>query len=418
MEFNFYVNPQQGYLLGKVIIHLSDKLGQQFYLNWEFEVEQILCDGIEKEYEVRSVLLEELDGYKVNCYSLPIFENTIEITYKGALSGKSGCCSYARETINSDFTLLRVETFCYPIFIEAKEDSLRSYFQRFEEFVVKIEIPKDYIAVSSGKTLSLEQAVHNCWEEKMNSYNFAIAIARYVEKRLSLGKFYFLQENEKIRLIEKTLGDTHQFMNTRFGKREIQSAIKYVTIPKHMGSFVLGEAVFIEESHYSQVKELEPLIHEFIHLGWNARTDIETQKIRFFDEAFTSYFQLRVMEELLTQDEYKKVVKEYQESYKRCKQYLIKDVPIIHYGEYGYSDLSYTVGAFCLEQLCHQLGRERFDEVTTIFLEKYQQIPVDMETFCKEYITLSQKSELKEFFNDWIYTTKGLHQLKFDEDKI
>ena len=189
-----------------------------------------------------------------------------------------------------------------------------------------------------------------------------------------------------------------------FTKKDISSRTNYAAIPNRFGSFATYITVFIDESAFGAIKSMNQIIHEFIHLGWNVKADALTQRARFFDEAFTSYFEMRVMEHLLN-DDYRLI--EYIGAYKNQLARYDANVPIIEFGLHQYGDLCYTIGAICLHKLSEFVGVETFEEATRTFLKRYKETPVNMEIFCNEYINLCNKPGLEQFFEDWIYTTRG-----------
>jgi len=74
-------------------------------------------------------------------------------------------------------------------------------------------------------------------------------------------------------------------------------------------------------------------------------------------------------------------------------------------------ELSYTIGALCLENLNELLGDELFDGATTAFLLKYKDVAADFEDFCETYKAFcggEYQDKLSTFFADWIYSCEGL----------
>ncbi|MEG1027889.1 MAG: hypothetical protein RSE07_04295, partial [Oscillospiraceae bacterium] len=174
------------------------------------------------------------------------------------------------------------------------------------------------------------------------------------------------------------------------------------------GSFTIEgvKVVYIQESAFNSVEDLNQIIHEFIHLGWNAKSDEITQRIRFFDEAFTTYFELRVMEFLMNKSY---MIDKLIDNYNiQISSGEYKVVAISEFGKYGYGDFSYTIGAIFLYNLCLFLGTNLFDEITTIFLNKYSNIPATLQDFCNTYLTnvsIVKQNELKVFLDRWLYST-------------
>ena len=408
MNIEFDVKPYQACIDVKVVYDKSELTQDYFYLNRDFKINRCFVDSAAFDITDNTELisLETFNGYRVNKYFLPESFQRIEIEYMAYLTGETGCCPYVRETISPVFTFLRWETFCYPLFFDGFNIESLSEFRGTRLTIdVTVIMPEEFTAVSCMP--EVENKIENgnrkqvFWSDR---HGIAIAVAKYTIKKLSFGKFYLLDEIDST-LLEDTMKTAHSFMNEHFGVRDINSKTNYAAIPNRFGSFATFLTVFIDKSTFNSVKSMNQIIHEFIHLGWNVKADGETQRIRFFDEAFTSYFEMRVMEHILNHN-YR--LNEFIKAYKHQLSRFDSDIPIIDFGKHDYGDLSYTIGAICLLRLSELVGIDVFDEATRIFLEKYRDIPVGMETFCNEYIQLCEKPELEQFFKDWIYTANGV----------
>ena len=349
------------------------------------------------------VSFDDFSGYEAKKYFIPRFDKQLTLEYTGVLSGKTGCCPYVRETISPEFTFIRWETFCYPLFVN-ENVTFRKFLGTKLSIDVTVTMPDEFTAVTcmpkTANHIGNGVKTQEFWGDR---HGIAIAIAKYTVKELSIGTFYLLGEIDGANL-EKTMVAAHNFMNEHFGVRDIRKRTNYAAIPNKFGSFATYITVFVDEVAFESLRMMNHIIHEFIHLGWNVKADDETQKIRFFDEAFTSYFEMRVME-CLTGDNYR--LTEFIDGYEHQLKNYDGDVPIIEFGKHSYGDLSYTIGAICLHELSKLVGIEKFEEATKSFLQKYKDIPVNMEIFCNEYINLCEKPELEQFFADWIYSSAG-----------
>lgn len=383
----------------------------KFCLNREFIVEEIKVDdqSICPKAICESIKLEGFEEYIVNQYTLPLEGKTIEIKYTGFLSGKTGICPYVQEKITEEFTFLRWETFCYPLFLQDGERSVYEYLSKCTipgEIIVNV--PKSYGIVSTQNLkMKISEDCRTIYYFEGDWHNFSASIAKYKYVKLNCGEFYLMSDKVDMKLIEDTLQSAHNFLNSTFGHREINSNIKYGVVPDGLGQFAKNNTIYIVESALSSVYNLCNVVHEFIHLGWNVKTNMETHRTRFFDEAFTQYFTMRVMEKLLNKEEYRKFFNRHVESFNNQKKRLTKDVPIVEFGIHEYGDLSYTIGVLCLKELENIIGREDFDCITKLFLEKYKDSIVDFKLFYKEYSILSSETDIKEFFDEWIYSTSG-----------
>jgi hypothetical protein len=416
MELKINVSPFDGEMTGYAKYNKDEIKYQYFYINRDAVIESFICDGNETGFELCSVNHPLFDEYIVNKIVLPAFHIAFEIKYKLRLSGETGCCPYVRESITPEFTFIRWETFCYPMFFD-DWDSFRNI--GIQSCTIQLTIPIEYDAVSSERVIDTQQissqtkCISYITQNPRNDI-FNCSIAPYVKLGFSFGSIYLLGviDDKERQMIKNAMDYSFNYMNDHFGYREIHSRIIYASIPDGFGSFACPDVgvIFIQESTFSRLENLNQIIHEFIHLAWNATPNDSVQQARFFDEAFTCYFETRVMRNLLND----KTFNGY-----RYGQYGIdaiqngqyKCVPICEYAQMKYGDLSYTIGAMCLEELCFLLGESMFDLATTSFLNKYKETPCDFESFCNEYKSfcgIENKSKLEQFFQDWIYSCKSI----------
>jgi len=411
MNIKFKIEPKLNIIKGKVFINRNEIETTEFLLNRDFEIKRLLIDGdtINPGNIVRLICLKESYDYLVNKYTLPEDFETIEIDYIGKLTGTTGCYPYVRERISEEFSLLRFETYCYPLFPLDKPRGLSEYLKGGKNLDdIEVDVPIGYDVVSSEKMKS-SMAVDSRQRYTFhgNGRYFNAAIAKYKKIDLISGDFYLLGDNIDEEFIENSLVNAHRIMNKYFGERDIKTATKYVVIPDGFGQFVKNQTVFITESDLNNKSNIANIIHEFIHLGWNAKVGIEVQRTRFFDEGFTNYFTLRVLEELWDTEDYQNHIEGYIRSFNYNKEKLNEIVPVVEFGEHNCGGLSYSIGALLLKNLEEKIGRETFDEITKEFLLKYEYEKTDFELFCLAYQRGNDIEELNRFYDDWLYGTNG-----------
>ncbi|MDR2570257.1 MAG: hypothetical protein LBD23_08165 [Oscillospiraceae bacterium] len=382
-----------------------------FILNQGFEVLQIIADGnlinVDKIKKART--FTEID-YTVNQYNLPDFQEYVLIEYIGILNATTEIAPYVRERITPDFTLLRWETFFHPLFSNADSlENLINDLERLYNMHITINIPQGYLAAFAHNLV-----IENVFSDNISftatgalQYNqIAIAIAKYHFIEKETGYFYFF-ENPDIESvlsdIELTMNHTLEFMTRHFGKVEFNHKLCVIEIMDGLGNFVISETgtVFTQSSSFSTIREMEQFVHEFIHIGWNPKIDnYMVQRSRFFDEAFTSYFTYRVMEDLLGEDEGALHLQSFRNT-RGLPLIAIKD-----FGVYEYGDLSYTIGALFLYELSKFIGIDHFDAITTEFLETYKNTPVDFDLFHDFYVNRVSEPGVSALFDKWIFTNE------------
>jgi len=404
MKLIFEIFPKEGRMAVSAMYERKEIKKPYFYLNRDVVIESVLCDGVNT-----IIKTEDMEhpyawsGYIAKKLYVPTFANTFEISYSLSLSGQTGSYPYVREKITPEFTLIRYETFCYPLFYD---NSHEFWNPSHVDCAICLIIPNHLIWVSSEKQINVDELPGDRKQITFISHEkaagvFSCAIAPYKRVDYIFGSIYFLPPGKEQAVVEEFITKAHEYMNKHFGYRQLPQSITFAAIPTGFGSFARPGAIFIQESTFDSISNMNQIIHEFIHLGWNAAPKtIAIQRSRFFDEAFTSYFEHRVMRHLLNDDSI---------SARRTLPDKFPDIPISKYGEHECGEYSYTIGAFMLEQLCALLGQAAFDAAISAFLEEHtcENAPADFEDFCNIFkLTCPQhKPALEHFFQSWLYNT-------------
>jgi len=255
MKIEFNVKPYQQCMDVKIMYEKEEVRQNFFYLNRDFIITHCLVDDIKYDIcnSVEMVSLDDFDGYETKKYFIPPFDKKLTLEYTGILTGKTGCCPYVRETVSLEFTFIRWETFCYPIFVNDNV-TFRKFLSAKLRIDITVIIPDEFIAVTCMPEVAshAENGVKtlNLWSDR---HNIAIAIAKYTIKELSTGKFYLFGEIDSVTL-EKTMIAAHNFMNEHFGARDISNRTNYAAIPNRYGSFATHLTVFVDEATFKSVR--------------------------------------------------------------------------------------------------------------------------------------------------------------------
>lgn len=341
-----------------LVLKLSDKIEAEykvpanevangrFAINTSFEVEQIFVSGVNTAYQI-----EKTDkNYKFIFFDKGV-SGDIVIKYSGVLDGTTGGYPYVREKTTDSFYILRTETFYYPVFCNPES----------KEFIDSILFPSDkdrfhvYAKVIGARTLltNMDTASQNTYE----GTNPTFAVGNYQVTEEAFGKICFLDSaNNRIVNTNALIKQTNDFLS-RY-KSAQNGKIQIVEIPEGYGSFVLGKCIFLTKDAFDDSHQL---IHEYIHTNWNPKCDAHTQRARFFDEAFTQYLVLRVLDDagIQSREITKKIYADaYRYSINECGN---KPYPILEYAENHCGDLSYSFGALALVAIEDAVGVEKTD---------------------------------------------------------
>lgn len=145
------------------------------------------------------------------------------------------------------------------------------------------------------------------------------------------------------------------------------------------------------------------IYHEIGH-AWNAKVRPDLQRVRWFDEAFASYFQALALAEFRGQKAFEDQMFEYRE---RFRQDVKRDArnantPIADYGKEEIGENSYTKGAWSLYVLEEIVGEKQFDQILRTFLTEFATRPADFQSF-EDVATRVSQRDLSRFFREWIF---------------
>lgn len=301
MEVFCHGFPADGIFQGSVFYDMGEMATPYFLLNREFTINRLICD--DAEIPVKSALAKVTDwGYLVRKVSIPPNAQTLRVEYAGRLSGRTGMAPYVRERITPAFTFLRWETISFPPFCPCSGGEIIGALFLRGNSSWRIRVSADYEVVVTEK-LTERRTVNGdtefIYDNARQINDFSCAVAPYQIVRTTVGAFYLLHDCPKTD-VAGIMHKAHPYIDAHFGARELSENTISAAIPEGFGNFAIPgtNVVFIQESAFRSLPDMTAVIHEFIHLGWNAKVGGSDQRLRFFDEAFTCYLQMRVMDAL------------------------------------------------------------------------------------------------------------------------
>jgi len=406
MIIKFKIIPEEQTIEGQFIVKKGEVDSDQFLLNEDFEVGALWVDGHPLDPEEVSARVTYMDrDYQVRAYKFdPDFQELI-VSYKGQLTGQVGAWPYVKDQISPDFSLIRFESLAYPLFYDNTSQGLTAYLRegRMDDHI-EVDLVGDQKLISSASLVDIKD---NCYQLRGDGRRINMAIGPYTHVKSNYGDFHVLGQGADTEGLVQDLEKAHGFLSDTFGKREVQTTTTYIEIPDGLGQFVDQGVAFILTSVLREAKYRYSFIHEFTHLGWNPRASQSVQKCRFFDEAYSNYLTLRVMEDIRDLVSAQALEEALIRSYQKSLQSYDGRVAIVDYGKHDYGDQSYTIGALTLKALEDYMGRPSFDLITRDFLEAYRSQEVDFDGFMAFYGARRPDLDLSPFFKDWLIGTDG-----------
>jgi len=383
------VNFKRGILEGHVDIKL-ERNAKCFLLNKGLKVEYCSI-----EFSQKIVELTDFKEYEVNFIVLDKPIKNIEVKYSGILESYENIFPYLKDRIDEEYTLLRTDTYFYPIFAEPTFRDIVNTISKsnFDAEIIVSGIPSGYSVAFGGEIRGNNLRISNTWR-------LDIAIAKFSLVSHKNFRIFVLKRNEKYaRKTLKLIWDAFKFCCKMFGEKSVRYTV--IEIPDGYGGQA-GIGYSLVESKWFKSSIPYGIYHELAHF-WNPKAEGEVQRTRFFDEAFANYITALIVKELYGEEEFKNVLEKFRKTFWQLveKYPKGKDIPLVEYGKYELGIFSYTKGALILYEL-HKLLGEKFYDLIRESCRRFGNKPIDFKSFEVLAEEISGKS-LNKFFNEKIY---------------
>ena len=337
----------------------------------------------------------------------PGASNTISLRYSGYVYGYREVWAYVRESIGEEYTLLRDDSFAYPMLAVPTLQS-RHADRRFT-YDLEVTVPPGYTVATGGRlreTRTGSEFVTFVYESKVPVWRLDIAAAKFSVRNDETGKLfvYVLPGHEEgADRVLKAMQDVVALYTRLFGSVGNFQGYTAIEIPDGWGSQAADLYFLQTAAAFENPKAVAEVYHEVAH-NWNAKAKPDVQRCRYFDEAFASYFESLAQREFLGQKAFEDDMEQSRKIFLRWvesdKLYL--DTPIAEYGKHEIGRLSYTKGAWSLYVLHQLVGEDAFRQIVRKLLADFSDRPADFEDFRKiaEQVT---KTDLSKFFDEWFY---------------
>ena len=217
----------------------------------------------------------------------------LRLTYSGELHGYTEAWAYVHDTIAPAYSLLRLDTFFYPLV------SLASGASRHEHraFTYQVEgcVPEGLTVAAGGR--ASEPSTRDgkkcfAFTSFGPTWRIDVAAAKFSTQADGSGRFraYVLPGHEEgaARVLEG-VQRAMQYFSELFGPPE-QAGYTVIEIPDGWGSQASDYYFLQSAAAFEDPKRIGEVYHEIGH-GFDVQPAASAARTRFFDEAFASYFE-------------------------------------------------------------------------------------------------------------------------------
>lgn len=346
----------------------------------------------------------------------PFFTNStkrITITYAGSIYGYSEVMPYVRDTISEGYSLLRPDTFAYPMVARPAFSSALAAYDALFTYDLDVTVPAGYSAATGGHLTSESRDSEGAkfvYASRVPTRRLDISVAKFkVLRDESEGlALYVLPEDAAggVRILAE-LKNVIALYTRLFGPPPHFQGYTVIEIPDGWGSQAGSGYILQASSAFTEPSKINEVYHEVAH-AWNVKTRGVVQRCRYFDEAFASYFESLATREFMGERAFLADLERSRELFVQWVKHDHRnyETPIVDYWKEERGRLSYLKGAWSLYVLHQLVGDEIFFRIVRTFVNNFSDTPASFDDFRKTAEAVSGK-DLRKLFDDWIFTTES-----------
>ena len=337
----------------------------------------------------------------------------LKIGYEGFIFGYSESMAYVRDTIDEKFSLIRPDTFAYPMVATPTSKSVSASYDTLFTYHLDTTVPVDYTVASGGVLTSTkkgEGTVTFVHKSKTPTRRIDIAIAKFkilADDDRKLLVFTLPEDESGAKDLLNGMKNVIAYYSRMFGSVENYQGYTVIEIPDGWGSQAGDYYALQTAAAFKDPARIGDMYHEVAHT-WNARSKPGVQRCRYFDEAFASYFESLATREFQGEMAFLADMEKSRSLFEQWANYDKRnyDTAIADYWKEERGQLSYTKGAWSLYVLHRLVGDAKFQEIVREFVRAYSKQGADFEDFRRTAEKISGRS-LTQFFAEWVFGSES-----------
>lgn len=332
----------------------------------------------------------------------------VEVRYDGHLLGYAETgMRYIQDRIDTAFTILRDDSRAYPQPGFPSYKVNRASATPEFSYAARISVPKGLVVANGGRLDAVDTAGNTVtfrYSSLRPSWRMDFAIARFTEvSSASVRVFHLPGDSAGAAGVMAAAGEALGRFTRWFGARPDPAPLTFIEIPDGWGSQADVTTIIQSAAAFRSSRAQGEVYHEISHL-WNVSA-AERPSPRW-EEGLAS-----LLEDLVTEDIGGKPV-----TGARADQLIAwlrgelpahaawRTVPLVDYGRFGMTDLSYSVGALYFHLVYRLAGREAFNRIIGDFSTRFG----TRGGTTKDLADLMKKGaavDLGPLNDDWLFTT-------------
>ena len=372
--------------------------------------------GRKVDFTQNVVSFEDFEKLQVNHIKIPVREfaqtkSTLTINYEGTIVGYTETgMNYVKDHISSEFTMIRMDAFAYPVQGNPSIQELRRLGMQLFDYNIAATVPDSLKVVTIGKLLETEQktgVVKYKYQSIVPSWRIDLAIGKY--RTLSFDNFrihYFREDSVGAQRVLSAIRQTKLLYDNWFGKKELTD-FTVIEVLEGYGSQTDACGIILTSTAFKNPEYTEELYHEISHL-WNVPHK-DKAPCRVESEGLAMFMQFLVKGKIENNNYLEKMA---QITLEKVKKQIennsdFASTPIIEYGEKNMTDYSYSKGMLFFYILYHTVGEKAFFDAIRGYYDEFKDTGSTTKEFA-EYLKRTFKNySVDKLINDWIYTNQS-----------
>lgn len=346
----------------------------------------------------------------------PRARTAIELQYEGPLLGyaETGML-YVRDRIDPEFTILRMDSYCYPEPGYPSQAARRLNVAKWRfDYSAKVTVPKGLLVANGGRLDGTDTAgdrVTFRYSSLKPSYRMDFAIAKYGEIASgSIRIYHFPADVSGAAAVAEAAARSLDLLRRWFGPAPQASALTFIEIPDGWGSQTDVTTIIQTAAAFKDPKQHREVFHEISHL-WNPPdTDLPSPR---WNEGLASFLEYLVDQELTGKpavDERAAKVLDWLRK-KLPDRPELRTVPLVDYGRREMTDFSYSVGALFFDLLYRLSGRENFNRIIRDYVAEYG----SRGGSTRDLVEMARRDSpgiSRQLYEDWLFTTEWVERVE------
>ncbi len=362
------------------------------------------------------VAFEDFTKLQVNHVRVPLVpalppgqERTIEVRYSGHVLGyaETGML-YVRDRVDTAYTLLRDDSFAYPMVGYPSMAVHRATPQPSFDYMALITVPSTHSVANGGQLVDrIEHGATTTYvfRNVKPAWRMDFGVARFGVLRFGKLAVYYLPADSvgAVRVMDK-MQRTLALYWRWFGPLTGDSPFSVIEIPDGWGSQADVSSVLQAAAAFRDPARERELYHEIAHL-WNV-PDTDRPSPRW-NEGLSTFMELLTSDSLSGSSQMDSTIM-------RNTRWLaervradsgLRTVPPAQYGVRDMTGMSYWVGSVMFYSLYRLVGHDDFRKIVGEYYRTYARTGGNTADLVKVARRVTP-IDLTGFWNDWMYSTR------------